>query len=124
MARRARFPNSRSHFLTKQAGRFHLLRFRKLVRARPYLVEEPRIFNGNHRLVSKCCEQRHLLIGEGAYRATLQSQHADGVSLAQQRCGDHAPIVAKFLCFAELIFWIGLCIDDLDGGALKQNSTS
>ena len=100
-----------------------LQRFGEFFGARAHLVEQSRIFDRYHRLVGKCCEQRHLLFGEGAYRATRQSQDADRASLAQQRCGDHAAIAAEFLCFAELVFWICLCIDNLDGGALKDSST-
>ena len=41
MARRARFPNSRSHFLTKRAGRFHLPWLQRTPRG---CVEKPTTF--------------------------------------------------------------------------------
>src|SRR5438046_613479 len=54
---------------------------------------------------------------------TRQAEHADRTPLAQQRRADHAAIAAESLRFVQLVFRIGLRIENLDSCALEQSST-
>src|SRR5262249_5350697 len=104
--------------------RLLLQRLAQFPRARLDLVEQPHVLDRDHRLVGEGREQLHLLVGEGPYRGARQREHADRSSLAQQRRTDHGVIAAKLLCLAQLVFWIGLRIQNLNGCALEQGSTS
>src|SRR5262249_49506756 len=65
----------------------------------------------------------HLLVGEGPHGVAAQPEHSNWGSLAQQRCGDYSAIAADSLRFAQLVFRIGLRIENLYGSALEQRST-
>ncbi len=65
-------------------------------------LEQPCIFDGDHRLIGKCHNQFDLAVGEGLDPAAREPDSADRLPLAHQRDADHRagaanPGVALFL---------------------------
>ena len=50
-------------------------------------AEQPRVLDGNHRLISEGGEELNLPLGEWPHRTAAESNHPDGLSLAQHRRG-------------------------------------
>ena len=107
MARRARFPNSRSHFLTKRAGRFHLPWLQRAprggVKSRPHLYECPRRPPECARMARRPCQAR--------------STHQTGIATIYRRGISHcgAPVTASATSsLPEAVGKMGRLIDPLD----------
>ena len=57
----------------------------QFARARLHLVEQAHVLDRDHRLVGEGLDQLDLLVGERPHGFTLQNDHPDGDSFAQQR---------------------------------------
>ena len=75
-----------------RGGRLLLQRFGKLARALLLRLEQPRVLDGDHRLVSEGLDQLDLLLGERPYGSAMQEKHADWNPLSKKW---HAEVCAK-----------------------------
>ena len=60
-------------------------RLRQVSRLRLHLVEQPRVLNGDDRLIRESLEQLDLTFREGHRFGAAKSDHSDGLALAHQR---------------------------------------
>ena len=70
-------------------------------------VEQPHVFDRDHRLVGEGLDQLDLLAGKRPYDRTQQQKYADRVSLAQQRHSKHRAKAGSLLNFNHGVFRIG-----------------
>src|SRR5262249_6509193 len=87
-------------------------------------VEQPHVFDGNHRLVGEGFDQLDLLVGKRPHDSAVQVKHADRDRFAQERYTEQCAKASSLLSFDQGVFRIGYNIDDLNRFALKQNSAS
>ena len=59
------------------------------------LVEQPRVLDGDHRLVGEVREQLNLLVGERTHFLTIDGDRADQLVLLQHRHGEKCPHAAE-----------------------------
>jgi hypothetical protein len=72
-----------------------LQRLAQLARARLHLVKQPRVFDGDHRLVGKGGEQPDLLLRERLDLGAYQRNDADRVSFSQKWHAEHSSISSR-----------------------------
>src|SRR5437764_585874 len=88
--------------------RLLLQRFGEIGGALSQFIEQPRVLDGDHRLVSEGGNQFNLPLGEWANRGACQSEHADDVALAYERDAQHGVVVAKSQGLTQLV--VGICL--------------
>jgi hypothetical protein len=95
-------------------------RLTELARARLHLVEQTRVLDRDHGLVGEGGEQLDLFFGERAHGKARQAEDADRGSFSQKGRADHGVEATDLLNSRQLVFRIGLRIDDMHGRAFKQ----
>ena len=81
----------------------------QFARAPLHLVEQAHVLDRDHRLVGEGLDQLDLLVGERPHGFTLQNDHPDGDSFAQQGDSQHRVNTANFCCAGH--FEIRVCQD-------------
>ena len=113
----------RVHGLAHLSERLQLAhRARQLARPRLHLIEQPRVLDGDRRLVGEGRHELDLLIGEGPHIRAGQGHDTDRNDLPQYRDPERCAKAAKLLGFCEGVFRIGFDIGDLDDLSFQQGS--
>ena len=73
-----------------------LQRFREIISALAQLVEQPRIFDGDHGLCGKILDQLDLLVGKRADFLTIDRDNADQVILFEHRYDQKSTSTSDF----------------------------
>src|SRR5215216_4893765 len=94
----------------------------KLARACLYFIEQPRVFDGNYRLVCEGRNQFDLFGGERGHGAARQHKHPNERSFTQERYAQDGAISANLLDANHPVFGIGFCIENMNWGAFKQHT--
>ena len=97
--------------------------FGKLARALLLRLEQPRVLDGDHRLIGEGLDQLDLLLGERPYGSALQDEHTNRNPLSKKRYAKDCAKIAELAMFTEGVFRISKNIWNLNGLALQQNST-
>ena len=85
-------------------------------------LEQPRVLDRDHRLVSEGLDQLDLLVSEWPYGSPVQDKQANWNPLAKKRHPEDCAIVAESCDLTEGVFRISENIWNLNGFALQQNS--
>ena len=96
--------------------------FGEFARALLLRLEQPRVLDGDHRLVGEGLDQLDLLLGERPYGSALQDKHANWNPLTKKWHAEDCAKVAESCEFTEGVFRISKNIRNLNGFALQQNS--
>src|SRR3974390_1698815 len=97
-------------------GRCSLLlqRFAQIIRALLHFIEQPRILDGDDRLVRKRGNQIDLLFGERLRLDPRQEDHANHFPFPQQRDTKRRPVASQFLCVVSGVVRTNQSIRDMD----------
>src|SRR5262245_60733703 len=74
--------------------------FSQLIGTHPYLLEQPYVLNGNHRLIRKGLEQFELLVAERAHLRSSYSQSTNRLIILHQRRGSNRSMTGSQGCFS------------------------
>src|SRR6516164_9881410 len=96
----------------------------KLARARLQLLEQPHVLDRDHSLVGEGGRHFDLLFGEWLDASSLQDNHADRNTFAQQRHSQHRANVAELHPLGHLVFRIRLNIMDMNELAFESYPSS
>src|SRR5262249_8540234 len=94
-------------------------RLGKVARARLHLVEQTRVLNSYHRLISKCRNQLNLLVGKGVHFITGEYEDTDRRSLAQEGYAKDGSVPKCLLVTGRLVFRIGQRVGNMIGLAFQ-----
>src|SRR5262249_3254874 len=98
---------------------------RKLMRAGPHLLKQPRVFDGDDGLVGEGLKQRDLLVGEWSRFLSVQQKYAQKVPIPQQRqANDAAKITQLLLPLLTIKIRIGQNVGNSHRLALECDTTS
>jgi hypothetical protein len=105
----------------KHLGRGGLLlqRFRQLLRALLLGLEQPRVLDGNHRLVGKGGDQLYLLVSKRVHRIAVDQKDADHRPVAQERHSEDRPDPECPLIVGRLVFGISKHVSNMNRFALR-----
>src|SRR2546421_4053648 len=81
---------------------------RKIARLRLHLVEQPDVFDGDHRLVGESGYKLDLLVREPPHRFAGQHDNSDRNSFSHERNAKYGTIVSPRALFDITVFGIGL----------------
>ena len=79
----------------------------ELLRSRLHLVEQPHVLDRDHRLVGEGLDQLDLLVGERLRHRSCHDDHADEISLPQQRHAERCSVAADLLRVKAGVFRVG-----------------
>src|SRR5262249_15010577 len=96
-------------------------RFLDLTRACLHLVEQPHVFDGNHRLIGEGLDQLDLLVGERPHVGAGEAQHAYWDALAQHGNSEHGAHPGPNPVESEVR--VGIHIGDLNSTAFEQGTS-
>src|SRR5262245_3719251 len=98
-------------------------RFRKFPRARLYLLEQPRVLNGDDGLVSKGHDQLDLLVRKRPYSVSCDRDHTNWISITQQGNSEDGPKTEHLLHLPIRVFRIRQNVGHMNGLACQQGSS-
>src|SRR6516165_392921 len=87
------------------------------------LIEQPHVFDCDHRLIGEGCDELNLLVGERRDLCFPQGNCAERHALTQQWYSQHGPEALQFQRFRKIVFWVRLGVCDLDRTELQQRAT-
>src|SRR3954449_7965422 len=96
---------------------------REIARLRLQLIEQPDVFDGDHRLVSESGYKLDLLVREPPHRFPSQHDNSDRNSFSHERDANYGAIVSPRTLFDIIVFGIGINIDNLNGFSLEHGSS-
>ena len=88
-----------------------------------HLIEQPDVFDGDHRLVGESGYKLDLLVREPPHRFPGQHDNADRIPFSHQRDAKYGTIVSPRTLFDVTVFGIGVNIDNLDRFSLEHGSS-
>ena len=105
-------------------GRSLLLqRFAQILGARLHFVEQPRIFDGDHRLIGEGGYKLDLFLGKGLRQYLVDEDDADDRPVAQERDAKCGSIAADLLNLTPGIFRVRQHVGDVHHPTLKRASS-
>jgi hypothetical protein len=105
-------------------GGLLLKRFAQIIRAFPQLVEQPRILDGDHRLIREGGDQFDLLVGERLYICSPDENCPYDISLPQERGSERRSVAASLLVLKIGVLSIGQHIGNMHQPAFKRRSSN
>src|SRR5262245_12411944 len=103
-------------------GRLLFQSYCQLARTRPYLLEQPCVFDGDDGLVGKRRHKLDLLGRKWPRRPSCDGQNAGAGSLSEQRHTEHCTVAAERLCSVR-VFRIGERIRNVYRPGLECDSS-
>ena len=97
-----------------------LQRLREIASARLQVLEQPDVFDRDHRLVGECRDQFNLLVREGAVLTSRQRKDADGFAVSQQRDTERASKIAAPLIAEALVILVCQEVRDMHRAAFER----
>src|SRR5437763_2958460 len=88
-----------------------------------HLIEQPYVFDGDHRLVGESGYKLDLLVREPPHRFPGQHDNSDRNSYSHERDAKYGTIVSPRTLFDITVFGISLNIDNLDHFSLEHGSS-
>ena len=94
--------------------------FGQIVGPRLHFVEQPHVFDRDHRLVGEGGHQFDLLVRKRLHHGLGHEDHADDLAIAQQWCSEGRPVAADLLCLVPGVLGVGQHIGDVHDPAFKR----
>ena len=85
-------------------------------------LEQPRVLDGDHRLVGEGGDQLDLLIGKRAHLIAAERKGADCRPIAQERHAESTSVSCQFLIAGRPVFGIGQHVGNMDCPAFQYGS--
>ena len=105
------------------SGSLLLQRFAQIVGAPAQLIQQPRVLDGDDRLVGERRHQVDLFRGKWLRPVSPYKDHSDDLSLTQERDAQRSPITGNLLGITPRIFRVRQHIEDVNHSSLQRGAS-